>query len=314
MRRVLTFPLTRILVGAVVCMLAAQSVNVLLRWLLGLTGLDVDVAKMIRVSLNLAAILTTYYWLFRYYERRRITELALGHLPREGAIGFAAAALVIALVILVLLALGYYRPLAMNGSLSVQLYSLVIIATMAATEEVLMRGILYRITEASLGTNIALAVSGLAFGLGHLGNENVTWVSVILIALGGVLTGIAFTSSGRLWYPISMHVGWNYAQAFFGTTLSGMEEYASYGFVRSEMRGPELLTGGAFGPENSIITMSLLLILGIWTYSRMWKNGRVSPPFWRARNDRAVRAGPEERSPPDDSRRSAASSTRRRPG
>jgi len=283
-RRALEFPLTRILVGAVVCMCAAQTANVLLRWLLGLTGLDVDVAKMIRVSLNLAAIITAYYWLFRFYERRKITELALPHLPREGAIGFAAAALVIALVVLVLLALGDYRPLAVNGSLFLQLYSLVIIATMAATEEVLMRGILYRITEASLGTNIALAVSGLAFGLGHLGNENVTWVSVILIALGGVLTGIAFTSSGRLWYPISMHVGWNYAQAFFGTTLSGMEEYASYGFVRSEMRGPELLTGGAFGPENSVITMSLLLILGIWTYSRMRKNGRVVPPFWRSRN------------------------------
>jgi len=293
MRKALEFPLTRILVGIVVCLLAAQSVNVLLRWLLGLTGLDVDVAKMIRVSLNLAAVLATYYWLFRYYEKRRITELALGPLPREGAIGFAAAALAIVLVILILFALGYYRPLAINSRLSLQLYSLVIIATMAATEEVLFRGIFYRITEASLGTNIALAASGLAFGLGHLGSEHVTWVSVTALALGGVLTGIAFTASGRLWCPIFIHVGWNYAQAFLGTTLSGMDEYASWGFVRSEMQGPELLTGGAFGPENSIVTMSLLLILGVWFYSRTRKEGKVIPPFWRSRNDRVVHTGPQ---------------------
>jgi len=285
-QRILAFPLTRILVGCVVCMLAAQAVNVSLRGLLGLTGLDADTAKMIRVSFNVAAVLAAYHWLFKRLERREITELAVKHLPRDGTIGFLSAGLVIALVVLVLLALGNYRVAGVNPSPFLQLYSLVIIATMAATEEVLFRGIVYRITEASLGTNLALAASGLAFGLGHLSNENVTWVSVVLIALGGVITGISFTWSGRLWYPIAIHVGWNYAQAFFGTTLSGMPEYASYGFVRGEMRGPELLTGGAFGPEGSVVTLALLLVLSAWAYHGMRRDGKVVSPFWKSGSGR----------------------------
>jgi len=272
MQKILYFPLTRIVLGCMVCLLVSFTANLFLKSILGLLNLDEDVAKMIRVSLNFASMLATYYWLFKYYEKREVSELALRYLPKEGLFGLCAAALVISLVILILYIMGYYKPTSINSDVFIQLYSFTIIATMAAAEEILMRGILYRITEASLGINIALIVSGLVFGIAHIGNENATWLSVISVGLYGIIPGVTFSLTKRLWYPIFLHVGWNFAQAFYGTVLSGMEEYSSYGFFQSKMQGPELLTGGTFGPENSIITIALTLLLFVGLYYRILKN------------------------------------------
>jgi membrane protease YdiL (CAAX protease family) len=85
--------------------------------------------------------------------------------------------------------------------------------------------------------------------------------------------GMMFIYTKRIWLPYFFHLGWNFSQPFYGSTLSGTNEMGS--IIQSKFNGPELLTGGAFGIENSIITGSFLLFIGIALYYLAKKEGKI---------------------------------------
>jgi membrane protease YdiL (CAAX protease family) len=191
---------------------------------------------------------------------------------KESLIGLFIGVLSMTLIISVLYILGYYDPLSTISAIYLVL-PLFLFTTLSIFEELIFRGMIYRIIEESLGTIIALIISALLFGLAHLPNENANFVSVISAAFGGILAGLLFSLTKRLWLPIFFHAGWNWTQGVFGVAVSGIEEIP--GFVRSSMKGPELITGGAFGPENSILTVMLVIMLSGVVYYLTWKRGHV---------------------------------------
>jgi len=269
MKRVLHFPLTRIAVGMAVCWIALLGTNSILKLIF---SSEEDVVRVIRWVLSTGVMLVVYILLFRRYENRAITELSGTGLLKDGLVGFIASALCISVVIAILYALGYYKILSTNNA-SALIMALFLFITLAIFEELLFRGILYRILEESMGTNLALLISALLFGLGHLPNENANAISVISAASGGVLAGLLFSVTKRLWLPIFFHAGWNWAQASLGVAVSGIDELP--GFLQARVGGPELITGGAFGPENSIITIVIVLILSAVAYILTMKRGNV---------------------------------------
>ena len=269
MFRVLHFPLTRIVVGVMICGLALLGTNSALRFALGSEG---DSVRVIRWLLSTSVLLAVYHFLFKYIERRDITELSRTGLLRESLVGLFTGALSISLIIVVLYALGYYEVLSTNTA-SALLILLALFTTLSVFEELVFRGILYRIIEESLGTNLALIISALLFGLAHLPNEHANVISVISAASGGLLAGLLFSLTKRLWLPIFFHAGWNWAQASLGVAVSGIEDMP--GFIESRLEGPELITGGAFGPENSIITIVLVLMLSGVAYYLTFKRGNI---------------------------------------
>jgi len=270
-KQILYYPLTRIIVGSVVCGLTILATNSILRLVL---RSESDIVRSVRWLLSASAILATYCFLFRHYEKRKITELSTTNLLSESLLGLFLGALCIFLIILILFAQGYYEILSSQNASNLLLLLLFFI-TLSVFEEVIFRGIIYRITEASLGTILALVISGLLFGLSHLANEHANAISVISAASGGMLAGLLFSLTKRLWLPIFFHAGWNWAQASLGVAVSGIEELPS--FIESSLEGPELMTGGAFGPENSIITVALVLILSGVTYYLTNRKGNIFP-------------------------------------
>ncbi len=93
----------------------------------------------------------------------------------------------------------------------------------AVTEELMFRGLLFRLVERGLGTYIALALSGAVFGAVHLLNQDATLVGGVAIAIeaGGMLAA-AYAATRSLWLPIGLHFGWNFAESgIFGTEVSG---------------------------------------------------------------------------------------------
>ena len=273
-RKIIYFPLTRIVVGSIVCMLVGVIVNaLLLRPILGLLNLEEYLARTIRFGTNAVIILATYYWLFKYYEKREITELSMAHALKESTLGVLAGMVTISCSILILGLMGYYQVLSINERPFLLVYPLVYQGFIGTLEEVLFRGILYRITEQHLGTRIALVISALLFSVFHLTNEGANFVTFLFVAAWGVMLALMFSLTRRLWFPIFFHAGWNFAMVFFGTITSGMDEFIPYSLFQSELQGPNLLTGGAFGPENSIITIALTLILVVALYIRVSKKG-----------------------------------------
>lgn len=267
--RVIYFPLTRMIVGFLVCGFALLATNSVLRLLFQSEG---DISRIIRWLLSTLALLATYYFLFKSYEKREITELSITGSVRESLGGLALGTICISLIIAVLYTLGYYEVLSTDNA-SALLMPFFYLTTLGVFEELVFRGILYRIIELSLGTNLALVISGLLFGLAHIPNPNTNLISVISAASGGILAGLLFSMTSRLWMPIFFHAGWNWALVSYGVAVSGIDDLP--GFIQARLQGPELITGGAFGPENSILTIGLVLALSILAYYRTLKRGNI---------------------------------------
>ena len=195
-----------------------------------------------------------YRWVVRRTEHRPVTELggpgaglALG---RGALIGFALFGAVIANIAF----LGDYEVRGW-GTVAGALGLLGFMAAAAATEELLFRGVLFRIVEERTGTWIALVLTGVLFGLVHLFNAHATLWGALAIAIeaGGLLTA-AYVATRKLWLPIGLHFAWNFAQGgIFGTEVSG--NGTPQGLLDGVTSGPVAITGGGFGPEGSVYSV-----------------------------------------------------------
>ena len=95
----------------------------------------------------------------------------------------------------------------------------------------------------------------------------------------GVLLGAAYVVTQRLWFPIGMHIAWNFSEgSVFGMQVSGNSTASS--LVRGSLTGSNLLTGGAFGPEASIAAVTVCLAVAILLLYRAAYLGRIEPPAW----------------------------------
>ncbi len=147
-------------------------------------------------------------------------------------------------------------------------------------EELLFRGIGLRLIEEGLGSWGALAISGLVFGLVHLSNADATWWGAIAIALeAGLLIGAIYILTRSLWCCIGLHFAWNMTQGpVFGSAISGTGDADSW--LVSTWTGPELLTGGTFGLEASIIPVVLAGSLGVVLLVIAQRRGLIVDPIW----------------------------------
>jgi hypothetical protein len=212
-----------------------------------------------------AAMIALYALFVRIIERSPAKDLPMRRFFAEIGKGFGIGALFFVAVVLVMIIAGIYRFVSVNTSnWDLLLQALLFFLTVAVGEEVLFRGIMFRWIDEKWGFAVALVVSSLIFGLVHIFQPGATWWSSLAIALeAGLLLGAAYKYSGTLWLPIGIHWGWNYFQGnIFGIEVSDTD--AGESLLIPEISGPDILTGGAFGAEASIIAFVLGLALSVW--------------------------------------------------
>lgn len=211
-----------------------------------------------------------YGWVVGRTERRPVTELG-----REGAAGAVGRGVLMGLglfcaVIANIAFLGDYEVDGL-GSVTGAVGLVGFMAAAAATEEVVFRGVLFRIIEERAGTLISLTLTGVLFGLMHLANPEASLWGAIAIAIeaGGMLAA-AYAATRNLWVPIGVHFGWNFAAAgIFSTEVSGND--TPKGLLDSTASGSQLVTGGDFGPEASVYAVlfgALLTLAFLWLAHR----------------------------------------------
>jgi uncharacterized protein len=133
--------------------------------------------------------------------------------------------------------------------------------------------------EESLGSVIALLASAALFGFLHAFNPGATLVSTVAIALeAGVILAAAYLYTRRLWMAIGLHTAWNFTEGgIFGASVSGG---VGHGLFASHFAGRPIFSGGAFGPEASIVAVVVCLIVGVALLVRSRRLGHFQPPFW----------------------------------
>ena len=143
------------------------------------------------------------------------------------------------------------------------------------TEEVGTRGWLLTRIAARTNLPLAIAISSSLFGILHMGNAGVTFLSVLNIILDGVLAGLLFIYTDSIWLVVAQHGTWNYVQGnLLGFQVSGTGADASI-FSFTMGSGPDWLTGGTFGAEGSIITTMVLLLSLVIVYRLGERKERV---------------------------------------
>ena len=270
--KILQFPLTKIIVGIVVCFAAFLVVqNFVLKPLFYAITSDQEIANPVIHVASLVVLLLSYYLLFRWYDRRNITELSVKQLPRELLGGLGLGFLTISLAIFILYLSGHYQVVGWSTAhYPLRLFTLLLVA--ALMEDLFHRGLILRVCEKWLGTHPALVIAMLV-EMQHVFNPNSNLFSWVFYLIWGFTMGMLFIYTQRIWLPYFFHIGWNFSQPFYGSNLTGVDDLGS--ILQSTFTGPELLTGGAVGIGNSIITAVLLLTIGVVFYYLAYKEGKI---------------------------------------
>jgi len=219
----------------------------------------------------IAFILTSYIVIYRYYEKRKITELSIHNISKFLLVGLLLGLMLPSLAIFITYLRGEYMILSISSLTDVFLRDLTISIAFgiltAIFEEVLFRGVLFRLIEEKLGSYFALIISSVIFGFGHLLNGNGSLFAVFALSTISILITASYIYTRNLWFPIAIHFAWNFAQGdIFGTAVSG--DPASTSIIVSKLEGSEWFTGGVWGIEASVqivifswIAVAIFLVL-----------------------------------------------------
>lgn len=215
-----------------------------------------------------------YLFYLRRIEGRDALELRGPGSARELGAGAAFGALMFLAALGMLAAAGVYGFTG-TGAPAVLLKSATEMVFVALVEEILFRGVLFRLPERALGTRLALVVSAAIFALAHLPNEGVTLLAVVNTALAGLLFAAAYLATRRLWLPIGMHFAWNFvSDGLFSLPTSG---HPARGLLQGRLAGPEWLTGGAYGLEASVVTFVVMGAASVVLLRRAARAGHLLP-------------------------------------
>lgn len=230
-------------------------------------------------SIVAAVFMLAYIGFGRLVEHRQLSDVSLKGALVELLAGLAIGALLFSLVVAVIALLGGYQVVGTRpASVLYPIIGLSIVS--GVTEEIMLRGLFFRIIENWLGSWVALALSAALFGALHLGNPNATLVAGGAIAIeAGVMLAAIYMVTRRLWAAIGLHAAWNFTQGgVFGIPVSGFDVQ---GLLVPRITGPELLTGGDFGAEASLPAMLICTAFGIALLVIAARRGQVIQPYWR---------------------------------
>lgn len=277
LRRIVDFPLIAMITAVLILLVATQIAGMIGQRLPPMTP---ELRITAQAGIAIALLLVIYKVAIRHLGEIRRDDLPF---TKRAAIelgaGLLLGAVLFTLVVGTAAALDVYNIVGEGGT--AQLVAILVSASIvpAFIEELLFRGVLFRWIEEFAGSWAALILTSALFGGAHLMNPNATPFASFAIALeAGLLLGGAYMLTRSLWLPIGLHAAWNFTQGFvWDVPVSGIDQE---GLVDARLSGPELLSGGAFGLEASVIAMAIATAAGLWLVARAVRAGQVMQPWW----------------------------------
>jgi membrane protease YdiL (CAAX protease family) len=230
--------------------------------------------------IELVPAVLAYLVLVRMIEKRDVAEFSPSTMLLRTATGVAGGSILFSAVVGVLWIAGSYHVTGFNAHPAWVPELLVAGVTAGIAEEIMLRGVLFRIAEEGLGTWWALAISAAVFGALHLNNHGATvWSSAAIAIEAGLLLAMIYHVTRSLWTCAGLHAAWNIMQgAVYGIPVSGTH---ADGFFVSTRTGPDWLSGGEFGAEASVVALALCSIVTIALLKVALRRGSIVSPSWK---------------------------------
>ena len=220
----------------------------------------IDLKVMIILEYIMLIVMTLMLFLFmKYIDKQPFFHIGLqtnGRL-KEFNYGIAVGFLIMASAYLFLYFTGEITFEGYNFNYGKILLSIVLFAGISLFEEIIFRGYLLKNLLESFNPLVALFISSILFSLIHGSNPNVTTIGLINIFLAGFFLGVSYVFTKNLWFPVALHFSWNFFQSMFGFRVSGLD---SYSIIEFSIIENNLLNGGEFGFESSILSIGILII------------------------------------------------------
>ena len=228
----------------------------------------IDLNTMIVLEYSMIIFMAILLWLFmKFIDKQPLVQIGLqtkGRL-KEFNYGILLGFIIMTTAFLFLLSINEIVFSNFSFSLDKVLLSVILFVGVSIFEEVVFRGYLLKNLLESFNPFVALFISSIFFSLIHGSNPNVTTLGLCNIFFAGFFLGASYVFTKNLWFPIGLHFSWNFFQAMFGFKVSGLDSYSIIEFTIPENN---ILNGGEFGFESSILSLLIILFstILIWKY------------------------------------------------
>lgn len=218
-------------------------------------------------------MLGIYAGIRRILEKEWPADLSLKRLLPDTGLGLGIGFGYFCIIVGIMLVTGVYSAGTLHAFSMDMLQMFIFYLMVATAEEILFRGILFRMIDNHLGTVVAYVISALLFGFMHY-FQGTLWSSIAIAIEAGLMLAAAYKYTNTLWLPIGIHWAWNYTQGnVFGFMVSGTESGQS--LIEPVLNGPELITGGIFGAEASLIAVVIGAAISYYLIIKGKKAGPV---------------------------------------
>lgn len=226
------------------------------------------IQQAVGLSSSLIGVTLSVYLARRWFDRRSFVSLGLVSGKWAGVdllVGFLIAGGMMLLIFLLEWLAGWltlggvsWRQVGVWETARQTTIMLAVFIAVGWYEELQARG--YWLQNLAEGLNLVwgVLISSSAFALLHLFNPNFNPMAMAGIFLAGLFLAFAYLRTRQLWLPIGLHIGWNFFEGVvFGFPVSGLEMFR---LLQPQINGPELFTGGAFGPEAGLVQLPALAL------------------------------------------------------
>jgi len=228
---------------------------------------DFLVADTIIQYFDLVGVLLLLWILMTFVDKEPFIKLgfSLKGKVNDIILGMTLGLLLMAVGYTILILLGEIKFIEFNYNLKNIILLFILFIAVSIAEETYVRGYVLKNLLQSFNPIISLIISSAIFSLLHFFNPNVNYIALTELFIAGILLGISYVYTKNLWFPIALHLSWNFFQVMFGFNVSGIDTYS---LIEFEIIENNNMNGGDFGFEGSYLSIlfSLILMYFLWKY------------------------------------------------
>ena len=225
---------------------------------------------------DLIGIFLLLWILMRFVDKEPFIKLGFSVKGKTNDIilGMTLGLLLMAVGYSILILLGEIEFVSFNYDLKSILLLFLLFVAVSVVEETYVRGYVLKNLLKSFNPVISLIISSAIFSLLHFFNPNVNYIALTELFIAGILLGVSYVYTKNLWFPIALHLSWNFFQVMFGFNVSGMNTYS---LIEFEILENNNINGGDFGFEGSLLSI-LFSIIMIYFINNYYKKFKIKNP------------------------------------